>query len=166
MTQTRYSHKSRDDTLRRRQAANYYRNIGRLWQAYLYAKQRRAPPVPPRPDDSKIIEGTFFVVGSETDGIYQPGIKRIKTLRYAVFRKDKRIMGVWTLAIICAFFGSYWLALDLFVLAVLLFYLKFVRAAKAKCPNCQKNFGSSQRLPTRLGSDSCQHCGLSITAIR
>lgn len=150
-----------DEFLRKREA-RLYSHLGRLYQAMEYAQ---AAPVR-KPDNSEVVEGSCFVVGSASNGLYRQELKRIEALRQAVFGRDARIFGAWVLAIICIYYGWYSLALDLLGLVGVLFYLKFVRAAKAPCPNCQEPFGSSQSLPTKLGGKVCQNCGLSIAAMR
>ena len=175
MSQNRYSpmDKQRLERILRERGARldgYLRALdilqARREQATLYTSmypwEQHTQAAQPLPDDPKIIEGTFFVVDSETEGIYQPGIERIASLRQAVYRRDTRVLGVWVLTIICSYYGQHLLTLVLLGLTALLFYLKLFWAAKVPCPNCQKPFGSSQWLPTRLGGIVCQHCGFSI----
>ena len=167
---------TQDSDKRRRRAAalsqleaDLYRDLGRLHRARTYARHRdvQAGPPPARePDAAEVIEGTFSVIGVESDDRYQPDIERIKVLRRAVYRPEGRIISTWALAIIYGYYGCYLLALDLLGLVVGLFYLKFFRAAKAPCPNCQEPFGSPRWWPTRLGGTTCQNCGFSIESLR
>lgn len=154
----------------RRREAKRGDYVDRLYQAAAQAVWQRAQTAPsPRigeTDQPNGIDGTGFVVGSPSNGLYRQDLKHIEALRQAVFSDDVRILSAWTLAIIAGYYGRYILALDLLALAAGLFYLKFVRAAKAPCPSCQQPFGSAEALPTRLGGDVCQHCGLSLKAMR
>jgi hypothetical protein len=179
MNQYQFSDKSKqriEEFLRRREARldDHLGRLSRLYQvardANVYTRRQQAQVTQSlavgKPDDSEVIEGTCFVVCSSSDGIYQQELKRIEALRQTVFQPDACIIGAWLLAVIFGYFGRYWLALDLLGLAGVLYYLKFFRAANATCPSCRKPFGSSQWLPTRLGSNVCQNCGLSIEAMR
>lgn len=165
-------HQQRIEEFLRRREARLDDQIARIHQASVYTRQQYTqtaqPPSIEEPDHSNVIEGTWFVVGSPSDSRYQQELNHIEALRQAVFGDDARILSAWVLAIICGCYGRYLLALDLLGLAGILFYLKFIRAAKAKCPSCQQPFGSSQWLPTKLGGDVCQnpHCGLPIKAMK
>lgn len=144
--------------------------IDRLYQAATYAVWQHAQaarsPRTGEPDQPGGINGTSFVVGSSSNSLYRRELKHIEALRQAVFSDDARILSVWVLAIIAGYYGRYLLALDLLALTAGLVYLKFLWAAKAPCPSCQQPFGSAEWLPTTLGGDTCQYCGLSIKAMR
>ena len=149
--------------LRQRQARSY-EHLNKFYQASRRARQQYVSASPPAPPN--IIDGVVLEVGSGNVGIYQQGLQHIEKLRLAIYRQDVRILIALVVALICGYYQWFWLALDLLGFAGVLLYLKFYRAAKALCPRCQQPFGSVQRLPTRLGGDRCQHCDLSIQAMK
>lgn len=145
MKNFQYSDKSKqriEEFLRRREAQPY-RRLGRLYQTSVYAMRQYAqaaqsPPIR-EPEDSEVIEGTFVVVGSASDGSPRQKRNRIKALRQALYRLDARIISAWVLSIIIGYFGGYSLALDLLRLAGELVYLKLFREVQALIP-IVKNF--------------------------
>jgi hypothetical protein len=170
MNQFQYSdkHKQRIEEFRRRREARLYGHLGRLLQASVSARQQYAQAAhsPPRgkPDYSEVIEGTFFVVGSASDGHYRQKLNRLRQ----VFRPAARIIGALVLAIICGYCAWYWLTWEHpFVWSDGCSGLSEIRPGH-QGPLSEPPLGSSQWLPTKVESDVCQHkhCGLSIEVMR